>query len=85
MGSLIPGEALIYERDDRGNIYARYRDPPHNKLPRWKIGGAVDMHNQPIISYTEWQEILDLAGRNSTIKLQLEKLLNLYYIVKDSK
>ena len=35
---LIPGEALIYERAN-GVVYARYRDPPHNKLPRWVVGG----------------------------------------------
>lgn len=35
---LIPGEALVYERAN-GVVYARYRDPPHNKLPRWVVGG----------------------------------------------
>ena len=39
MGTLIPGEALIYERAD-GVVYARYRDAPHNKIPRWVVGGA---------------------------------------------
>ena len=35
---MVPGAALIYERTD-GVVYARYRDAPHNKLPRWIIGG----------------------------------------------
>ena len=35
---MIPGEALIYERAN-GIVYARYRDPPHNKKKRWIIGG----------------------------------------------
>ena len=35
---LIPVEALIYERAN-GVVYARYRDAPHNKIPRWVIGG----------------------------------------------
>jgi len=35
---MIPGEALIYERAD-GVVYAKYRDPPHNKTSRWIIGG----------------------------------------------
>lgn len=35
---IIPGEALIYEHAN-GVTYARYRDPPHNKKPRWVIGG----------------------------------------------
>ena len=38
MGSLLPNEALIYERAN-GVVFARYRDPPHNKIPRWIIGG----------------------------------------------
>ena len=36
--TMIPGEALIYERAN-GIVYARYRDPPHNKKKRWIIGG----------------------------------------------
>ena len=35
---LIPGEALIYERAN-GVLYARYRDPPHNMIERWVVGG----------------------------------------------
>ena len=38
---LIPGEALIYERAD-DVLYARYRDPPHNRIPRWIVGGDAD-------------------------------------------
>ena len=38
--TLIHGEALIYERGMNGIIYARYRDPPHNSIPRWIVGGA---------------------------------------------
>jgi hypothetical protein len=34
---LIPDQALIYERAD-GVVYARYRDPPHNTIPRWIVG-----------------------------------------------
>ena len=37
--TLIPGEALIYERAN-GVVYARYRDPPHSLKPRWIIGGS---------------------------------------------
>jgi len=40
--TLVPGEALIYERGMNGIIYARYRDPPHNSLPRWIVGGAPE-------------------------------------------
>ena len=38
MGDLIPGEPLIYTRSN-GVVYARYRDPPHNTIPKWIIGG----------------------------------------------
>lgn len=41
MSRLIPNQALIYERVD-GVVFARYRDPPHNKIPRWIIGGDPD-------------------------------------------
>lgn len=39
MTKMIPGEALIYEHAN-GVTYARYRDPPHNKIPRWVVGGS---------------------------------------------
>ena len=35
---LIPGQALIYERAN-GVTYARYRDPPHNMIEGWVVGG----------------------------------------------
>jgi len=38
MSKLIPEQALIYENAN-GVLYARYRDPPHNKIPRWVVGG----------------------------------------------
>ena len=41
MSELIPGQALIYERVD-SVVYARYRDAPHNKIPRWIIGGDAE-------------------------------------------
>ena len=76
MGNLIPGQALIYERvgDD---IFARYRDPPHNQIPRWHIGGA----NAP--TQADWNEIVKLAEEYPTLKKQLDKTLNLYYILKE--
>ena len=39
--TVIPGEALIYERAN-GLVYARYRDPPHNKKKRWIVGGSPE-------------------------------------------
>jgi hypothetical protein len=87
MGSLIPGEALIYERVD-GVLYARYRDPPNNKLPRWIIGGepdAVSRAQGNLFSYSEWEDMMRLAEKNYTLKTQMQKLLDIYYIVKDDE
>jgi hypothetical protein len=87
MGSLIPGEALIYERAN-GVVYARYRDPPNNRLPRWIVGGdptAVSREQGSLVSYAEWQEICELAETYPTIKKLLDKLLVAYYTVKDTK
>lgn len=76
---LIPGQALIYERVD-DCVYARYRDPPHNKKPRWLIGGKP---KQDYSSYEEWKNLCRVAENNTNIKTQLDKLLNIYYLVKD--
>lgn len=80
---LIPGEALIYERDDKGTVYARYRDPPHNTIPRWAIGGPPSAYS--LLGLSDLAEIKRLAETNLTFKKELDKLLNLYYILKESK
>ena len=85
MGKLIPGEVLIYERAN-DVVYARYRDPPHNSIPRWIIGGdpdAVQRAQGNLFSYNDWQNIERFANEYPIIKTQLDKLLTLYYIVKD--
>lgn len=87
MGTLIPDQPLIYERAD-GVVYARYRDPPHNNIPRWIVGGdpaGVARAQGSLIDYTEWQNLCDLALKNETLKKQLEKTIEIYYIIKDSK
>ena len=84
---LIPGEALIYENAN-GITYARYRDPPHNKIPRWIVGGDPDAINRAqgcLFNYSEWQDMMRLAKNNYTLKKQMQKLLDIYYIVKDDK
>jgi hypothetical protein len=81
MGNLIPDEALIYEHVN-GIVYARYRDPPYNKIPRWEIGKNTPVND---LNYSEWIDLKKLAENNSAIKLQLDKLLNLYYLVKEEK
>jgi len=84
---LIPGEALIYESAN-GVTYARYRDPPHNQIPRWVVGGhpdAVSRASGNLFSWSEWQEMNELAKTNETLKRQIDNLLNTYYLVKNSE
>lgn len=81
MGSLIPGEAIIYERNG-GSVFARYRDPPYNKIPRWYAGGTPD---SPHSNYNEWKRLVEAAEDNDVLKKQLDKLMVLYYTIKDPK
>lgn len=85
MGELLPGEALIYERVD-SVVYARYRDKP--EIPRWIIGGdpaAINRAEGNLFSYSNWQDMMRVAEHNKTLKKQMQKLLDIYYIVKDNK
>ena len=84
---MLPGEALIYERSD-GVVYARYRDPPHNTIPRWIIGGdpaAVARAQGDMLNYSEWQDLCRLAQEYPTLKKLLDQLVIMYYTVKDDK
>jgi len=84
---MIPGAALIYERAD-GVTYARYRDPPYNSQPRWIVGGdpeGVSKAQGNLFSYSEWQEMMDLAKEYPTLKSQMQKLVTTYYMLKDTK
>ena len=84
---MIPGEALIYERAD-GVVYARYRDAPHNKMPRWIIGGdpaGVARAQGDLLSYSEWQELCELSLTYPTLKKLLDQVVTTYYTVKDSQ
>tara|TARA_X000000950_G_C13678338_1_gene562906 strand:+ start:534 stop:812 length:279 start_codon:yes stop_codon:yes gene_type:complete len=84
---MIPGQALIYERAD-GVVYARYRDPPHNSIPRWIIGGdpgAVARAQGELLDYSEWQKLCELAQTNKTLKSLMDKLVNTYYLAKENK
>lgn len=84
---LIPGETIVYEHVD-GVVYAQYRDPPHSTLPRWIIGGdprAVNRAQGNLFSYSDYQDMMRLAEHNETLKKQMQKLLDIYYIVKDEQ
>tara|TARA_B100000683_G_scaffold274753_1_gene323652 strand:- start:6257 stop:6541 length:285 start_codon:yes stop_codon:yes gene_type:complete len=81
---LIPGEALIYERAN-GVLYARYRDPPHNMIERWVVGGEPKAVAQAmgIIDYDEWKDIMLKAESNVTLKKLIKKLRQTYYLIKE--
>jgi hypothetical protein len=84
---LIPGAALIYEQVD-GVTFARYRDPPHNKTPRWIVGGdpvALQKLKGELFSWADWQEMMELSLKYPAIKTQMKKLVNLYYLCKENE
>lgn len=78
--SLIPGAALIYERSN-GVIYARYRDPPHNTIPRWEIGR---IENKMLLGYTDFRQMIELAESNPAFKELFDSMLIMYYLLKDN-
>ena len=87
MSELLPGEALLYERAD-GVVYAKYRDYPHSKIPRWVIGGdpaAVARAQGDLINYAEWQELCALSLEYPTLRKLLDTLVTTYYTVKENK
>ena len=82
---LIPNEALIYERAN-GVVYARYAN--RSDIPRWIIGGdpgAVARAQGKLLDYSEWLNLCDIAETNPTLKKQMDKLVNTYYIIKENK
>ena len=84
---MIPGQALIYESVN-GVIYARYRDPPHNTIPRWIIGkysDPISRASNDLFSYSDYQDMMRIAETNETLKNQMKKLLDIYYILKDER
>jgi len=84
---MIPGEALLYERVD-GVVYAKYRDAPHNTIPRWIIGGdpaGVARAQGDLINYAEWLELCELSMKYSTLRKLLDTLVNTYYIIKEEQ
>ena len=64
-------------------MYARYRDPPHNTIPRWIVGGDPAFVKHDLLSYSDWKELCELAQKNSILEKQLDKLIVLYYTIKD--
>lgn len=87
--SELANEPLIYERAD-GIVYARFRDEPKRSQydGRWIIGGdpiALSRINGELFSYSEWQDMMQLAAEYPTLKTQLDKAVQTYYIIKDGR
>ena len=85
MGKLQPGESLIYERAN-GVVYARYANRP--EVDRWIVGGdpgAVARAQGKLIDYGEWNHLSDLAETYPSLKIQMDKLIKTYYLIKDTK
>lgn len=74
----LSGQALIYERAN-GRVYAKFRDQPRSiDYPgRWYIGGEP----QESISYDLWRDLFAMADKKPQLKKQLEKTVNLYYLL----
>jgi len=84
---MLPGKSLIYERAN-GVVYARYRDPPENTIPRWIVGGdpgAVARAQGKLLDYGEWNNLCDLCETHPTLKKLMDKLVTAYYLIKDKK
>jgi hypothetical protein len=82
---LIPNEELIYERAN-GVVYARYAN--RSDIPRWIIGGdpgAVARAQGKLLDYGEWNNLCEVAETNIALKKQMDKLVTMYYIIKDKK
>ena len=79
MGNLIPGQPLIYERAD-GVVYARYRDPPHNTIPRWEIGRSSEC---TLLNYKDFLHMQQLANSNTGFSDAWKTMLVQYYLTKD--
>lgn len=79
MGTLFPSLPLIYERVN-GVVYARYRDPPHNSVPRWEIGRDA---NSPVLGYDDFCRMQAIAQSHEGFKDAWGNLLTQYYLLKD--
>lgn len=76
---LIPGEPLVYTRIN-GVVWAQYKNPPHNKLPKFIIGG-YNLKKLPL-SLRDMEIICELAEENLMMKNALNNLIATYFLLK---
>lgn len=77
MGSLTPNKPIVYERDNKNRVWARY----HGSTERWLVGGPSIDYN----SFRDWSELVDAAYKNKTLEILLEKTINTYRLIKSKK
>jgi len=76
MGNLKPGKSIIYERDDKGTVWARY----HGDAERWLVGSGPK--SSSLTDYQEWLDLIETAEHNPSLAKMLEKTVNTYRLMK---
>ena len=76
MGILKPGKSIIYERDDKGTVWAYY----HGETKRWIVCEPAESNG--IYDYREWRDMLAVVEENPALQKLLEKTLNTYRLMK---
>lgn len=85
MKNLIPNQPLIYERAN-SVVYARYANMPN--VDRWIVGGdpvAVGQAQGELLPYSEWVSMCELALTNHTLKKQLDKAVEIYFLIRNNR
>ncbi len=87
MTKLLPGQPLIYERAN-GVTYARYRDPPHNKIKRWIVGGdpkavaeAKRIDEESMAKHNRDATVISMILGFTTLALFVDGLLRMLGII----
>ena len=75
---------MIYERSN-GVITSHLTS--HNSIPRWIVGGEPKAVAEAmgIIDYDEWKDIMIASEKHKILQKHIQKLKEIYYIVKDDK
>lgn len=82
MGSLKPGEKIIYESPDQGGtVYGRYAGTNE----RWVVGYSVETQNtlDQIKEDKLWGEIRREAKNNKALQSALDRAILVYHLSKD--
>lgn len=80
MGTLIPNEPLIYETKN-GQVFARYKNPPYNKIKPWWIGGTVNNANTE--DEDLWIGIKKASETNKALQNVLKEAILLYQLSRE--